>query len=421
MKKKIVCLVLAAALLATGSVCGALGEEYVRVSQSELERLMRFEKLDTILYYLETYSITELDYDALIEGAAAGMMYSLDDKYAYYVPVDEYDAEVESLSGQYVGVGAQIMIDADTHKPMVTRVFSGTGAEEAGLQKGDIVMAVDGIVPENNDLDGAAKAMRGEAGTQVRLTIQRGNQLLEFDVTRRTNYANSLEYQMLEGDIGYIILYEFIQDSAKEFAQALNALTAQGMKGLILDLRDNGGGEVDNCLAIADMLLPEGVIIRRKSKMEGEVTEDSNAAMLGLPMAVLVNENSASASEILSGAIKYYGVGTLVGKTTFGKGVIQYLLTLSDNSMINFTCEEYFLPDGTSIHETGIEPDVEQSLEGEYSVTYRRIYDLPLTEDSQMQRALEIVREQIAAESGDAIAETGSANVLENVLTRRGE
>ena len=330
------------------------------------------------------------------------MMYALEDKYAYYVPVAEHDTEVESLSGQYVGVGTQIMIDAETLKPMVTRVFTGTGAEAAGLQKGDIIIAIDGIVTQSNDLDAAAQAMRGEAGTQVRLTLQRGNQLLEVDVTRRSSYANSLEYQMLEGQIGYIILYEFIEDSAREFREAIDALQAQGMQALILDLRDNGGGEVDNCLAIADSLLPEGTIIRRENKTEGEAVSTSDAAMLGLPMAVLVNENSASASEILAGAIKCYGVGTLVGKTTFGKGVIQYLLTLSDGSMINFTCEEYFLPDGSSIHETGIEPDVEQSLEGEYSVTYRRIYDLPLSEDSQLQRALEVVREKLAAQAAQA-------------------
>lgn len=418
MKKKIGCFLLAIALFVAGGVCGAMGEEYVRVSLSELERFSRFQKLDAILQYLETYSISEIDYDALLEGAAAGMMYTLGDNYAYYVPIEEHDAEVESISGQYVGVGTQIMIDTATLKPMVTRVFTGTGAEAAGLQKGDIIIAINGVVPENNDLDGAAQAMRGEAGTQVHLTIQRGSQLLEFDVTRKTSYANSVEYQMLDGGVGYIILYEFIQDSAKEFEEALAALTAQGMQGLILDLRDNGGGEVDNCLTIADMLLPAGTIIKRENKTDGEVLETSDADMLGLPMAVLVNENSASASEILSGAIKHYGVGTLVGKTTFGKGVIQYLFTLSDGSMINFTCEEYFLPDGSSIHEIGIEPDVEQSLEGEYSVTYRRIYDLPIAEDSQMQRALEIVRAQIAAQEG---GEAAASNVLETGLGKVGK
>lgn len=396
MKKKIACILLAALCLALSSACGVLGEEYVRISETEFERFTRFQTLDVILQYLEAYSLEELDYDKLLEGAAAGLMYSLEDKYAYYVPAEDHDAEIESLSGQYVGVGTQIMIDAATKKPMVTRVFAGTGAQAAGLQKADIIMAIDGIVPADNDLDGAAQAMRGEEGTQVHLTVQRGNKLLEFDVIRGKNYSNSLEYQLLEGDVGYIILYEFIQDSAKEFKAALEDLTAQGMKGLVLDLRDNGGGEVDNCLSIADMLLPEGVIIKRVNKTEGEVVSTSDAQMLGLPMAVLVNENSASASEILCGAIKHYGVGTLVGKTTYGKGVIQYLLTLPDGAMINFTTEEYFLPDGTSIHEIGIEPDVEQTLEGDYSVTYRRVYDLPVEEDSQMQKALEIVREKIA-------------------------
>lgn len=161
MKKKISCWVLAIALFVAGGVCGAMGEEYVRVSLGEAERLARFQKLDAILRYLETYSISELDYDALMEGAAAGMMYALEDKYAYYVPVAEHDTEVESLSGQYVGVGTQIMIDTETLKPMVTRVFTGTGAEAAGLQKGDIIIAIDGVVTQSNDLDAAAQAMRG--------------------------------------------------------------------------------------------------------------------------------------------------------------------------------------------------------------------------------------------------------------------
>lgn len=415
MKKKIVCFVMAMALFVTGA-CSAMGESYVRISESELERLARFEKLDAILQYLEAYAITELDYDALIEGAAAGMMYSLDDAYAYYVPIEEHDAEMENLSGQYVGVGTQIMIDTETLKPMVTRVFSGTGAQAAGLQKGDIVIAIDGVVPENNDLDGAAQAMRGEEGTMVHLTIQRDHQLLEFDVMRKSSYANSVEYQMLEGGVGYIILYEFIQDSAQEFGAALDDLLAQGMQALVLDLRDNGGGEVDNCLAIADMLLPAGVIMSRENKSEGVVYERSNALALGLPMAVLVNESSASASEILAGALKQHGVGTLVGKKTFGKGVIQYLLTLADGSMINFTCEEYFLPDGTSIHKEGIEPDVEQTLEGEYTVTYRRIYDLPLAEDSQLQRALEVLREQMENPQEEA-APVSAAAVEEKTIT----
>lgn len=397
MKKRLLSIVLLAGLLVTAMPFAAEGASLFDflTNGTKQETENRYEKLDLILMHLENQYNGELDYDALIEGAAAGMMYSLDDPYSYYSPPANHDAQVESLTGQYAGIGTQIMVDAATHKPIVMRVFKDTGAEAAGIKKGDIIFAIDDTVPENDNLDAAAKMMRGEPGTAVKITLMRGDQLLSMDVTRGQTYSNSVEYQLLDGGVGYIIVYEFISDTAKEFGTALDNLLAEGMQGLIIDLRANGGGELQNCLAIADMLVPEGVLMSRTGKSIGEVVTRSDDKYLDIPLAVLIDGNSASASEILAGAIKDHDAGTLVGKTSFGKGVVQYLLSLPDGDFINFTAEEYFLPGGESIHGIGIEPDVEVDLDGEYTVTYRRIFDQPLTEDTQFMKALEIVQEEM--------------------------
>lgn len=362
---------------------------------SYLDRMEKLEKLDLILTYLEHYYDGEIDYDKLMEGAAAGMMYSLGDPYAYYSPVENHDAEIENLEGNYVGVGALLMVDVEgTKKAMVTRVFEGSSAQKSGIQKADIILAVDGTVMDDYDLSGTANAIRGEAGTQVTVTIMRGKELFDLTLPRAQTYSNMVDYQMLKGNIGYVTIYEFIKETADEFEAAINDLKSQGMEALLIDLRDNPGGELENSTTIADMLLPEGTIITVKSKAGADEARTSDANMLGLPLAVLINENSASASEIVSGAIKSYGVGTLVGKKTFGKGIVQYLLLLPEGDFINFTAASYYLPDGSSIHELGVEPDIEVTLEGS-TLQYRRIYDEPFDTDAQMQKAIEVLIEKM--------------------------
>lgn len=344
------------------------------------------------LYYYNDAKVGEIRnsmYEGLIEG--------LGDKYSVYYNEEDYTELQLSTTGQYYGIGAGLTQDLDTMVVSITKVYKGTPSEAAGLKNDDIIISVDGVDGTSMEVSELVKLIRGEAGTMVHLEVYRPatDAYLSFDVERADITLPSVDYEMMENGIGYILIDAFETDTAHQFNQAVAELTASGMQAMILDVRYNPGGMVSSVVEILDEILPEGLLvyIEDKAGNRQEYTSKGSTYM-DLPIAVLVNEDSASASEILAGAIKDYEYGTLIGTTTFGKGIVQTIFPLSDGDAVKLTTAKYFTPNGNYIHEVGIEPDIE--LEYEYldpdGVEYERKYD------NQILKALEVLNTELKAE-----------------------
>ena len=345
------------------------------------------DKIETILAYLEAYSIYDID-DQLVEDATAeGLLSGIGDTYARYYTAEEYAEYQESSAGEYAGIGVQV-VWAETGAE-IYKVYSNSPAEEVGLQVGDIIIGADGVA-DFEDLDSLVAAVKGEAGTSVVLTVLRDEEEIEVEVERAEIEIDVITYEMLDGNIGYIYISEFAAVAEEQFYEALDSLEADGMESLIIDLRDNPGGDYDTVVAMCDRVLPEGVIITVEDKdgnTESEYSDEEN--QVTVPMVVLINGNTASASEVFAGALQDYGLAVLVGEQSYGKGVVQSIFSLSDGSGIKFTTKIYYTPNGTCVDGVGLTPDVEVSIPDE-------AYDdgeLTDDEDTQLQTAIEILSE----------------------------
>lgn len=344
------------------------------------------EKLDTIQTYLDMYYLGDVDDETLEDALAAGLLNGIGDKYAKYYSKEEFDALMEETSGSYGGIGISIIMN-DDDQVEVYKVFDGSPAQEAGMQVKDLIVEADGV-RDFEDIDELVSIVRGEQGTTVDIVISRDGKEIPMTVERRIIDMETVIYKMLDNKIGYIQLTEFDVISVDQFNNALDALESQGMESLILDLRDNPGGDYDTVIAMADRVLPEGKITTVVDKQGTEKTEYSDEeTKVTVPMVVLINENSASASELFTGAIKDYGIATIVGETSYGKGIVQSIFRLEDGSGLKFTTEEYLTPDGNHINGIGVAPDVEVSIPEE---AYE---DGVITEeeDVQLQKAIEIL------------------------------
>lgn len=326
---------------------GTKEEEYVNAKIQELDQ------------YIDQYYLFDYEEEDLENGIYKGLMAGLGDVYTGYYTPEEYASFMETSNGSYSGIGAMLSQDYNTGIITVVRAFEGSPAAEAGMRTDDILYKVKGEEVTGKDLSLVVTDLKGEEGTEVELSILRGSDVIDLTITRRSIEVPTVESRMIEGEIGYIAITEFDDVTDEQFFAALDALEAQGMKKLIIDLRDNGGGLVDVTCAILDRLLPEGLIVYTEDKYGNRQEEKSDAEnYFAGEMAVLVNGNSASASEIFAGAIKDYGVGTLIGTQTFGKGIVQSLFPLSDGSAVKITVSRYYTPEGNNIHEVGIEPDI---------------------------------------------------------------
>lgn len=348
-------------------------------------------KLQKIQAIIDKYYLYEDDIDenALEQGIYSGYVDALGDKYTVYYDKDETDALQESVSGTYTGVGAALLQNADSNEVVISKVYQDSPAEEAGLKEGDVIYQVDDHTISDQSLDEVVSWIRGEEGTDVTLHVIRDGEDLALTTTRRQLETPTVSYEMKENQIGYIAVSEFDEVTLSQFENALNDLEDQGMEGLVIDLRSNPGGNLDTVTDMLKLLLPKGTIVSVKDR-NGNVEEykSDGSYEFTKPMAVLVNQYSASASEIFSGAIQDYKVGDIVGVTTYGKGVVQQILDLGDGTAMKITIAEYFTPSGRNINKKGVTPDVE--------VEYQADENDP-TADNQLDKALEVVQQKIQA------------------------
>ena len=369
--------------------------ETVTISREEYERLMQYADLEEMRQMVEQFFYQEPDEEAMMENAAAGLLYGLDDPYTFYYTPEDYAKMWEDDEGDYAGIGIQIMANYVTGLCTVSRVFLDSPALEAGIRKGDILTHVEDIDVTATNLQDAVDIMRGEVGKPVNVQVLRGDQVLDFVVNRAHVHVNWVNSCMLDEQVGYISLYEFSGDCAPTFTVQLENLLAQGAKSLVIDLRDNPGGWVDDAQKIADLFLEDGLLasLQYRDGSTEYYRTSTDGKEYDIPLVILVNENSASASEILSGALQDRERATIIGVQTYGKGVVQYVLPVgSKGAGMQLTVAQYFTPNGNEVHKVGITPDVIAELpEGDDGM-----YDLGDMDDAQLKAAYELAVEQLA-------------------------
>ena len=391
--------VLAGAAAAVVIICGIFGmwkvipeirgKDYTSADISEADV---DDKLDQISSLIDSYYLydDEIDRDGLIDGIYSGYAAALGDPYTEYYDEEETKALYESTSGEFTGIGATMSKSMDSDEITVSNVYEDSPADKAGMKEGDILVRVDGREVSGQELETVVSWIKGEKGTDVTIIVIRDGEEAELTATRDVIEVQTVDHEMKDGRIGYISVSEFDSVTCGQFEDAVDDLESRGMQGLVIDLRGNPGGSLTTVTDMLKLLLPEGTIVSTKDKYGNtEKISCDGKHEFTKPLAVLVNQYSASASEIFSGAIQDYGTGTIVGMTTYGKGVVQQLMDLRDGTCLKVTVAEYYTPSGRSINGTGVEPDVE--VEFEYDA------DDP-NADSQLDKALEVVRGQLAQE-----------------------
>lgn len=347
------------------------------------------DKLDLINALIDRYYLyeDEVDADALVEGIYSGYASALGDPYTEYYDKEEAQALLENTNGEFSGIGATLTQASGDTGVTIVNVYKDSPADKAGLKAGDILYQVDDHEVAGEDLETVVSWVKGETGTEVTLKVRRGGEELTVTAVRDTIEVQTVEYEMKEDNIGYLSVSEFDKVTYDQFSEALDSLEEQGMEGLVIDLRNNPGGNLDTVTDMLRLLLPKGTIVSIKDKDGNteELTCDGEHEFTK-PLAVLVNQYSASASEIFSGAVQDYGTGQIVGVTTYGKGVVQQLTDLGDGTYLKLTIAEYYTPSGRSINGIGVEPDVE--------VEYKYDENDP-DADNQLDRAIEVVRNEM--------------------------
>lgn len=349
------------------------------------------QKLENIQDVVNQYYLDEIDEAEVESWMYKGLIAGLGDRYATYYTEEELQKSNEATSGQYKGIGAVLTTDKTTGLATVVRCYEGAPAEEAGLLPGDVIYMLNDTVVTDMELNDVVSMIKTEEGETIKITVVREgeNDYLEFDVERRAVEVPTISHEMLEDNIGYITITEFDSITESQFQEALDDLESQGMERLIIDLRDNLGGVLQTTCNMLNEILPKGMIVYMEDK-EGNRTEykSDGSSTFDKPLVVLVNGNSASASEIFAGAVKDYEIGTLVGTTTYGKGIVQRTIMLDDNTAVKLTIAKYYTPKGNDIHGVGIEPDVKEDLNEDL----KKKVTIEKEEDNQLQKAIEVVK-----------------------------
>lgn len=383
--KKGIAVGVAATLVVTGA--GFAGYQKIMFPKgSALSDTKTVQKLNYLESLIDEEYLDEKDEDSLREGLYAGLMSGLNDPYSVYYTAEQYKELNTSNEGSYVGIGAVLQKDEDGGAQIV-QLYEGGSGEQAGLKKGDVLKAIDGEDVTEKETADIAAMIRESDKDSVTLTVQRAEQkeTLDIKVEIRDVEIQTVSHEMLDGETGYIRISEFSEVTSNQYKKAFEDLQDKGIKKLVVDLRNNPGGLLNAVCDVLRQILPEGLIVYtedKNGKKEEEKCDGKNE--LNMPLAVLVNGSSASASEIFAGAVKDYGIGTIVGTTTYGKGVVQTIQPLTDGSAVKITIAKYFTPKGNDINKKGITPDVEAELsEGSADWT-----ELTHKEDTQLQTAL---------------------------------
>ena len=352
------------------------------VSEQNVEKIVYFQDL------LQTYYYEDVSEEELADGVLYGLMETVGDPYTCYYSVEEMKELSADIEGVFHGIGAYLEMDYDTGYAKISGIIDGTPASQSDIKVGDYIIEVDGVNTYEMTLTDVVAMIRGEAGTEVTLTLNRDGEEVEVTVTRQNIETPTVSYELLEGDIAYITITEFDDITTAQFVEAMTQMEADQAKGLILDLRGNPGGSLATVVEICELMLPEGMIVYTEDKYgnRNEYLSDGENEFT-LPLVVLIDGGSASASEILAGAIKDYEMGTLVGTTTYGKGIVQKIFSYEDGSAVKITVSKYYTPNGYNIHGVGIEPDVTVEFDADLYVEQEI--------DNQLQEAIEIISEEI--------------------------
>ena len=334
--------------------------------------------------------IGEIDEKKMLESAIKGYVDGLGDEYSEYITKDEMKSYLEDTTGKYVGIGVYITNNKETNQIVVLQTIEGSPAEVAGMQSGDIITKINGIEYTGEQLSEASAVLKGQEGTKAKLEILRKNETINLEIERKNIKVNHIKSDVIEGNVGYMKISTFDEGTAKEFKQNWEDLKSKNVSSLIIDLRNNGGGIVDEAIQIADMMTKKDqILLITTGKNQDEKTEKAkNDKEIEIPIVFLINENTASASEILAGAVKENNENVkVVGKSSYGKGVIQTIYTLTDGSGIKLTTNEYYTPKHNKINKIGIKPDVEVELP-----TDETIYTVKRENDTQLKKAIEVLK-----------------------------
>ena len=351
-------------------------------------------KLELLEQVINMYYMDEISVDDLQTGIYKGLLEGLGDPYSCYYTKEEFDDLMESTSGTYAGIGAVVQQNLKTMYITVVKPYVDAPAYKAGMLPGDIIYMVDGQDVTGMEIDSVVAMMRGEPGTTVKVTVVRDgvSDPVELTITRAMVEIETVEYEMLDNKLGYILVSGFDELTAGQFKDAIKDLKKQGMEGLVIDLRDNPGGLLSAVVEMLDYILPEGMIVYTEDKYgERDEYRGTNKDVLFMPMVVMINGNSASASEIFAAAMQDYDAATILGTTSFGKGIVQSIIPFSDGTAVKVTVSQYFTPRGVCIHGTGVTPDIEVELNEEL---LQQVV-IEHKDDNQLQEAIKHLLEEI--------------------------
>ncbi len=347
-------------------------------------------KLDKYREIIDKYYLGEVDESKLEEGVIKGYIEGLDDPYTEYISKEDMDSYLDDTMGNFVGIGIYMIKNTKYDKIQVLSTIKGSPAEEAGIQSGDLIVSVDGVEYKADDMTTVSNKIKGEEGTKVTLELLRGSENVKYELTRSKVKVNQVEGKVISDDIGYIKFTSFDETTAEDFKKQYQELAKKNIKSLIIDLRNNGGGIVDQALEIADYIADKDLVLLYEVDKNNKETvrKAKTDPIINMPIVILTNENTASASEILAGALKDLGKAKTVGTTTYGKGVIQQILKLNDGSGLKITIEEYQTPNKNKINKVGIEPDEKVELPD----SVESIFTIKESEDTQLQKAIDMLK-----------------------------
>ena len=365
------------------------GIKYVKITDGEVTGLD--ETLASFRKVLEKEYLGEIDDETLVEGALKGYVEALGDPYTEYYTKEEMEKLMDTTNGNYVGIGIYMLVDKEKQTIVVLKPMENSPAEQAGILAGDIITKVDGEGYTLDTITEVSNKIKGKAGTKVKLEIKRGEkETFEIEVERKKILISHINTKVLKDNIGYIYISDFDGGCADEFTQKYKELKKRGIKKLIIDIRNNGGGIVDEAINILKLITDKGdTLLITKDKNENEkITKNDKNPIINMPIVVLTNEYSASASEIMTGALKDNEKATIIGTITYGKGVIQTIHTLADGSGLKITTNEYYTPKYYKINKVGIEPNIKVDVPEEY----KNKTTIPEEKDTQLQKAIETLK-----------------------------